>query len=77
MIAPDLLGHGESAKPPRRLLARHPRRGLRDLLGVLGIERATIVGQSLGGGVAMQLAYQHPELASAWCSCAAAGSAAR
>ncbi len=37
--------------------------GLRDLLlGTLGIERATLVGQSLGGGVAMQLAYQHPEL---------------
>src|SRR6476620_6174808 len=36
--------------------------GVRDLLQLLGIERATIVGHSLGGGVAMQLAYQHPEL---------------
>ena len=36
--------------------------GLRDLLGVIGVERVTVVGQSLGGGVAMQLAYQHPEL---------------
>jgi pimeloyl-ACP methyl ester carboxylesterase len=36
--------------------------GLRDLMACLGIERATIVGQSLGGGVALQLAYQHPEL---------------
>jgi pimeloyl-ACP methyl ester carboxylesterase len=31
-------------------------------LQLLGVERATIVGHSLGGGVAMQLAYQHPEL---------------
>jgi pimeloyl-ACP methyl ester carboxylesterase len=35
---------------------------VRDLLGVLGLESATLVGQSLGGGIAMQLAYQHPEL---------------
>jgi pimeloyl-ACP methyl ester carboxylesterase len=35
--------------------------GLRDLLDALGVERATVVGQSFGGGVAMQLAYQHPE----------------
>jgi pimeloyl-ACP methyl ester carboxylesterase len=34
---------------------------LRDLMIALGIERATVVGQSLGGGVAMQLAYQHPQ----------------
>jgi pimeloyl-ACP methyl ester carboxylesterase len=32
------------------------------MMAALGIERATVVGQSLGGGVAMQLAYQHPEL---------------
>jgi pimeloyl-ACP methyl ester carboxylesterase len=36
--------------------------GLRDLLGVLDVDRATLVGQSFGGGVAMQLAYQHPEV---------------
>jgi len=36
--------------------------GVRDLLQMIGVERATIVGHSLGGGVAMQLAYQHPEL---------------
>jgi len=35
--------------------------GMRDLLGALGVERASIVGQSFGGGVALQLAYQHPE----------------
>ncbi|MFT4569343.1 MAG: pimeloyl-ACP methyl ester carboxylesterase [Hyphomicrobiaceae bacterium] len=63
VIAPDLLGHGESAKPLGDYSLGSHASGLRDMLAILGIERATIVGQSLGGGVAMQLAYQHPELA--------------
>ena len=63
VIAPDLLGHGESAKPMGDYSLGAYASGLRDLLvGALGIEHATIVGQSLGGGVAMQLAYQHPEM---------------
>ena len=62
MIAPDLLGHGESAKPLGDYSLGAYASGLRDLLGVLGVERATVVGHSLGGGVAMQLAYQHPEV---------------
>ena len=62
VIAPDLLGHGESGKPRRGeySLGAHAN-VLRDLLQVLGHERATFVGQSLGGGVAMQMAYQFPE----------------
>ena len=62
VIAPDLLGHGASAKPRGDYSLGAHASGARDLLGVLGIERATLVGQSLGGGIAMQLAYQHPEL---------------
>lgn len=62
VIAPDLLGHGESAKPMGDYSLGAMASGLRDLLAVLDVERATIVGQSFGGGVAMQLAYQHPEL---------------
>jgi pimeloyl-ACP methyl ester carboxylesterase len=63
VVAPDLLGHGESAKPLGDYSLGAYASGLRDLIvGALGIERATLVGQSLGGGVAMQLAYQHPEL---------------
>jgi pimeloyl-ACP methyl ester carboxylesterase len=62
VIAPDLIGHGDSAKPVGDYSLGAQASGLRDLLALLGVERATIVGQSFGGGVAMQLAYQHPEL---------------
>ena len=63
VIAPDLLGHGESAKPRGDYSLGAYASGVRDLLGVLGHERATIVGHSLGGGVAMQFAYQFPQMA--------------
>jgi pimeloyl-ACP methyl ester carboxylesterase len=63
VIAPDLPGHGESDPPTGDYSLGNLAATLRDLLGALGVERTTIVGQSLGGGVAMQLAYQHPELA--------------
>jgi pimeloyl-ACP methyl ester carboxylesterase len=62
VLAPDLLGHGESAKPLGDYSLGAFASGLRDLLGILGLDRVTVVGQSLGGGIAMQLAYQHPEL---------------
>ena len=62
VLAPDLLGHGESAKPLGDYSLGAYASGLRDLLGTLGIGPVTVVGQSLGGGVAMQVAYQHPEL---------------
>jgi pimeloyl-ACP methyl ester carboxylesterase len=62
VVAPDLIGHGASGKPRRGeySLAAHAN-VLRDILHFLGHDRATFVGQSLGGGVAMQLAYQFPE----------------
>jgi len=62
VIAPDLLGHGDSAKPrvADYSLGAYACQ-LRDLLTALGHERATIVGHSLGGGVALQFAYQFPE----------------
>ena len=63
VIAPDLLGHGESAKPRGDYSLGAYASGIRDLLGVLGHERATIVGHSLGGGIAMQFAYQFPQMA--------------
>lgn len=59
VVAPDLLGHGESAKPRGDYSLGAFAVSLRDLLDELGIGRATVVGQSLGGGVAMQFSYQH------------------
>lgn len=61
VIAPDLLGHGESAKPRSDYSLGAFAAGLRDLLDELGITSVTVVGQSLGGGVAMQFVYQHPD----------------
>jgi len=62
VIAPDLLGHGGSDKPRHDYSLGAHANTLRDLTAALGIDRVTLVGQSLGGGIAMQLAYQHPEL---------------
>ena len=59
VVAPDLFGHGESAKPRGDYSLGAFAVSLRDLLDDLGISRATVVGQSLGGGVAMQFTYQH------------------
>ncbi|MFD0428250.1 alpha/beta fold hydrolase [Streptomyces zhihengii] len=61
VIAPDLLGHGGSDRPRADYSVAAYANGMRDLLGVLGIDRVTLVGHSLGGGVAMQFAYQFPE----------------
>src|SRR4029077_19878319 len=61
VIAPDLVGHGESEKPRGDYSLGAFASGVRDLLLALGHERATLVGQSFGGGVVMQFAYQFPE----------------
>lgn len=61
VIAPDLLGHGLSDKPRGDYSVGGYANGMRDLLSVLDIERVTVVGHSLGGGIAQQLAYQYPE----------------
>jgi pimeloyl-ACP methyl ester carboxylesterase len=61
VIAPDLLGHGRSDKPRADYSIGGFANGMRDLLTVLGIDKATVVGHSFGGGVAMQFAYQFPE----------------
>jgi pimeloyl-ACP methyl ester carboxylesterase len=61
VIAPDLLGHGASDKPRGDYSIAGYANGMRDLLSVLDIEQVTVVGHSLGGGVALQFAYQFPE----------------
>jgi pimeloyl-ACP methyl ester carboxylesterase len=61
VLAPDLLGHGLSAKPRGDYSLGAQACGVRDLLAALGHDRVTLVGHSLGGGIAMQFAYQFPE----------------
>ena len=61
VVAPDLLGHGQSGKPRGDYSLGAHASGLRDLMEMLQIPSATIVGHSLGGGVAMQMAYQFPK----------------
>ena len=62
VIAPDLLGHGSSDKPRADYSVAGYANRIRDLLSVLGIDRVTVIGHSLGGGVAMQFVYQFPQL---------------
>lgn len=62
VIAPDFPGHGASAPGGGDYSLGSLASGLRDLLLALGHERATLVGHSLGGGVAMQFTYQFPEM---------------
>ncbi len=61
VVAPDLLGHGQSAKPRGDYSLGAYASGIRDLVVGLGHERVTVVGHSLGGGIALQFAYQFPE----------------
>ena len=61
VIAPDLIGHGDSATPRGDYSLGAHAAGIRDLLAAIGVESATIVGHSLGGGVAMQFFYQFPQ----------------
>ncbi len=61
VIAPDLIGHGDSATPRGDYSLGAHAAAIRDLLSALGVRRATIVGHSLGGGVAMQFFWQFPD----------------
>ena len=59
--APDLLGHGRSSKPRGDYSLGAFATGIRDFMEALEIPSATIVGHSMGGGIAMQFAYQFPK----------------
>jgi pimeloyl-ACP methyl ester carboxylesterase len=61
VIAPDLIGHGDSAAPRGDYSLGAHAASIRDLLAAVGVDRATVVGHSLGGGVAMQFFYQFPQ----------------
>ncbi|MCA0155648.1 alpha/beta hydrolase [Tsukamurella sp. M9C] len=62
VIVPDLLGHGLSGRPRADYSLPAFTNAMRDLLLYLGIERATLVGHSLGGGIAGQFTYQYPQM---------------
>jgi pimeloyl-ACP methyl ester carboxylesterase len=61
VVAPDLIGHGDSAAPRGDYSLGAHAASIRDLLAAIEIDRASIVGHSLGGGVAMQFFYQFPQ----------------
>ena len=61
VIAPDLIGHGDSATPRGDYSLGAHAAVIRDLLAAIGVERSTVVGHSLGGGVAMQFFWQFPQ----------------
>ncbi len=61
VIAPDLIGHGDSATPRGDYSIGAHAAGIRDLITAIGVERASVVGHSLGGGIAMQFFYQFPQ----------------
>jgi pimeloyl-ACP methyl ester carboxylesterase len=61
VIAPDLIGHGDSATPRGDYSIGAHAASIRDLIAAIGIDRATVVGHSLGGGIAMQFFYQFPQ----------------
>ena len=60
VLAPDLLGHGQSAKLRGDYSPGAYAASLRDLLILLGHRRATVVGQLVGGGIAMQFSDEYP-----------------
>jgi pimeloyl-ACP methyl ester carboxylesterase len=73
VVAPDLLGHGHSAKPRGDYSLGAYAVSIRDLLIALGHNRATVVGHSLGGGIALQFAYEYPVFAERLVVCSSGG----
>lgn len=73
VIAPDLLGHGRSDKPRADYSIAGYANAMRDLLTVLRVRSVTVAGHSLGGGIAMQFAYQYPQMTQRLVLVAAAG----
>ncbi|GAA2103225.1 alpha/beta fold hydrolase [Microlunatus panaciterrae] len=61
VVVPDLFGHGASAKPMGDYSLGAHAATLRDLLDRLGIDRVTLVGHSLGGGISLEFCYLFPE----------------
>ena len=60
VIVPDLPGHGESDKPRQEYTPRFYARIVRHLMDAVDVERAVVVGNSLGGRIALELALRSP-----------------
>ncbi len=62
VIAVEFQGHGHTADIDRPLQYEQMADDVAALMGHLGIDNADIVGYSMGGNVALQLAIRHPDL---------------
>lgn len=61
VLAIDMVGHGYSDKPDHDYEIAHYVRHLVDFMDAVGLERAHISGESLGGWVAARFAMDHPD----------------
>jgi pimeloyl-ACP methyl ester carboxylesterase len=61
VLAPDLPGFGDSAKPIRAYDPAFFARWLRDFMDATGVEQAHVIGNSMGGRVALEVGLRHPE----------------
>jgi pimeloyl-ACP methyl ester carboxylesterase len=62
VIAVDLQGHGRTADIDRPINVAFMADDIAALIGHLGLDRPDVMGYSLGGGVALLTALQHPEV---------------
>lgn len=62
VVAVDLQGHGRTADVDRPLRFESMADDIAELLRHLGLPEADVLGYSLGGGVALRTAIQHPGL---------------
>lgn len=62
VIGVDMQSHGRSPAPDRPMRFEAMADDIAELITLLGLSRAAVMGFSLGGGVALRTAIQHPEL---------------
>jgi len=65
VIGVEMQGHGRTANIDREITYANLATDIVALLDYLGIERAAVLGHSMGGGVALELAVNHPDRVSA------------